>query len=168
MIGGNNKHAPNIYSPMHVRRRARGRLTCHSIRPSQHRQHCGITSCSHHHCDVLVVDGTNIMCMSKAGAVAAKLVDPTSAAQGHAASFKAWMRFIAHVALPRSAAIVVFDTANVGVKSVRQQAVPGYLQKRHEKHDKRSAGETLDERMIRSSRWPPTGYPLTPSSPHDA
>lgn len=108
-------------------------------------------SASHAPCDFLIVDGTNVLCMAQSGAAAAsRCAQPStlhagvSPSRAHADSFRAWLRFIHQAAAPGQAAIIVFDRSSAEGSSlgtsVRQQAIPAYLEKRHEKSDRR-AGE---------------------------
>lgn len=73
---------------------------------------------------VLIVDGTNLQFYTK----------PSTRAISHAASFKAWLRFLS-AATGAEAVIVVFDRKGErqGVKAVRQTAAPQYLQARRKK-----------------------------------
>ena len=71
-----------------------------------------------------------------------------SPSRAHADSFHAWLCFIRRAAAPGQAAILVFDKSSADRgsldQSVRQKAVPAYLEKRHEKRD-RQAGEASRE-----------------------
>lgn len=117
---------------------------------------------AHHACDVLLVDGTNLLCTAQSSAWAAGW-DQSFAASGsghqapmwqlHAASFHAWLQFLLLAASPANAAIMVLDSKDnapeadngrhsaESASSVRQQHIPSYLRKRRAKKDKRSTSQ---------------------------
>ncbi len=122
-------------------------------------------SCHHHHCDYLIVDGTNVLCNALSGVSAAAAVLSTSNAaevdrltptHAHASAFLAWLKFINHAASASSASFVVFDNTSqqtaAGAPTLRQQTVPDYKKKRHALRDRRAGASPIRDSSSKAVR----------------
>lgn len=142
----------------------RGTFSRQTLLPLRFRASATATArgAAHHACDILLVDGTNVLCTAQSSAWAAgwdqSFVASASGHQApmwqlHAASFHAWLQFLLLAASPANAAIMVLDSKDnapepdhgrhgaESASSVRQQHIPSYLRKRHAKKDKRSTSQ---------------------------